>query len=260
MTCPSGARFMAVPVCRWSEPPASLASFRDEVHLWYSSLDPPTPILRRLEGTLNVDERERVGRFWFEEERTRFVAGRGLLRAILGLYLGIKPSEVHFNYGPYGKPSLVGEFGLGKIEFNLAHSNGYAIYAFALNRKVGVDLEQVAPTVEAEQFANRFFSDQEKGVIHTLEGKEKLEAFFKIWTAKEAYLKASGEGLAYPLDKVDVSLDPGESPRLSEIRGNVQEDSRLFVEHLRPASDFMAALVVQGPKCGLDCWRWPDFN
>jgi len=229
----------------WSQSLASAVLSEDAVHLWYSSLDLPASILRRMEATLDEDDRERAKRFCSELERARFVAARGLLRRILGYYSGIEPSEFHFYYNPQGKPSLTERFGITRIQFNIAHSSGFAIFAVTLRRKIGVDLERVAPIVEAEKIVNRFFSDREKAAVHVLDGNAKLEAFFKIWTAKEAYLKARGEGLAHISDKIEVSFDPGESPCLLRTEEDMREDSRWSLEFLRPASGFMAAIVVE---------------
>ena len=228
----------------WSRPPTNLALFEDEVHLWYSTLDLPASNLQMLEATLGLDERERAKGFCLQLERTRFVVGRGLLREILGHYSGIESNELCFKYSPRGKPSLAERFGGDRIQFSLARSNGYVIYAFTLSRRIGVDLERVVP-IESEQIANRFFSDREKAALHALNGNEQLEEFFRIWTAKEAYLKACGEGLARPLNEVDFSLNPGESSCLVRIRG-VREDCSLWsLWQLRPASGFTAALVLE---------------
>jgi 4'-phosphopantetheinyl transferase len=245
--------------CSWNHPPANAVLFEDDVHLWFSSLDLPASSLQQLEATLDTNERERAKGFCFELERTRFVVGRGLLRRILGQYAAVEPGKLRFNYSSRGKPSLRNSFGGGRIQFSLAHSSGYAIYAFTLGRRVGVDLERVVP-VESEEIANRLFSDREKAAVHALAGNERRETFFKIWTAKEAYLKACGEGLTYPLNKIETPIDPPEVPPL-RVQGDMQKDSRWSLEQLRPISDFTAALVVEGYNYRLASWRWlnPKF-
>lgn len=242
----------------WSQPPANAALFEDDVHLWYSSLDIPAAALPRLYATLDSNERARAECYCFEVERVRFVVGRGLLRRILGRYLDVEPSDLRFEYSSRGKPSLREGFG-GRIRFSLAHSGGYAIYAITLNRRIGVDLERIVPVVELEQIANRFFSDREKTALQALAGDEQHETFFKIWTAKEAYLKACEKSLANPLSVVDVPVEPI-APCSLRICCDMREDSRWSLEQLRPASDFMAALVVEGCNYRLACWRWPDLD
>jgi len=245
--------------CWWTEPAANVSLFDDDVHLWYSSLDLPESSLQRLETSLDEEEKERAMGICFERERTRFVVGRGLLREILGHYLLVEPSELCFDYSSTGKPSLTKEFG-DRLRFNLAHSDGCAIYAVALDRRIGVDLERIVTVVEMEEIANRFFSDQEKAALHVLVGNERREAFFKIWTAKEAYLKACGAGLAHPsMNGIDAPLSQGRSSCSLIISYDIREGSQWTLEHLRPASDFMAAVVMEGSNYHLNCWQWPGF-
>ena len=228
-----------------------------DIHLWYSPLDLPASSLGRLETTLNEDERQRAEHFCSERERSRFVAARGLLRRILGDYVGVEPSELQFSYGRQGKPSLTERFGGNRIQFNLAHSSGYVIYAVTLSSKVGVDLERIAPVAGLEQLVSRFFSDREKKTFDALAGSEKQAAFFKIWTAKEACLKASGEGLAH-LDKIDVLLDQNKFQCSLKMNSKMWEDSHWSLEQLRPASNFMAAVVAERFGDRPSCLYYPE--
>lgn len=244
--------------CWWDEPPANVILSQDDVHVWYASLDQPASSFRWLARTLNADERERSKRFYFKQDRVRFIVGRGLLRTILGHYLSIEPGELQFCYSSRGKPSLAETFRGSRIRFNLAHSYGFALYAVTLDREIGVDLEYVKPIAEATRIVNRFFSDQEKAAFDTFTSYEKPEAFFRYWTCKEAYLKACGEGLTHPLDQIDVSLVPGEAARLLSLKGDLQEVSRWFLQELRPAAGLVGALVVEGAEARLACWEVPS--
>ncbi|HKM76096.1 MAG TPA: 4'-phosphopantetheinyl transferase superfamily protein [Candidatus Bathyarchaeia archaeon] len=216
----------------------------DDIHLWYSSLDLPATSLNGLETTLDEDEQKRANRFCFERERARFVACHGLLRRILGHYVDSDPSELRFSYNPNGKPSLRERFGGDRIQFSLSHSSGCAIYAVTLNRKIGVDLERIAPIPELEQIVNHFFSDQEKSVFHLLADNEKQTAFFKTWAAKEAYVKACGEGLTH-LNRIAISLEPSKFKCSLKNGSEIWENSHWWLEQLRPASNFIAAVVAE---------------
>jgi 4'-phosphopantetheinyl transferase len=105
------------------------------------------------------------------------------------------------------------------LNFNLSHSAGLALYAFARDQEVGVDVERVRFDIEHEQIAERFFSPYERSVLRSLPAEEKAETFFACWTRKEAFIKAHGEGLSLPLDQFDVSLASGEPARLLAGRG-----------------------------------------
>src|SRR5262249_6058087 len=150
----------------------------------------------------------------FEPHRGRFIVGRATLRAILGRYLARRPSELAFRYGEFGKPDLDVPQGADAIRFNMAHSHGRAALAVAVGRELGIDLEQERPIHDADRIVARFFSAAECRVYAGLPDDQKPAAFFRGWTRKEAYLKATGLGLALPLDSFDVSLAPGDPPRL----------------------------------------------
>lgn len=218
----------------------------DEVHTWYASLDLSPQRLQRLASLLSPDEQARAERFYFERDRKRFIAGRGLLRTILGSYLGMEPSRVEFCYGSYGKPALKTTFYGRVLQFSLSHSNGLALYTVSWNRRVGVDVEYIRPVCEADRIAERFFSADETAVIRSLPVERRLEAFFNAWTRKEAYLKAIGDGLTRPLTQIEVSLAPGEPARLVSVRGDRWEATRWRLEALKVASGYLTALAVEG--------------
>ena len=145
----------------WLLPAADLSLPGDEVHVWRSRLNLPTSQLLHLRQTLTADELGRVARFRFQEVRNRFIAARGLLRTILGRYLGLEPGVLRFSYGPFGRPTLAAPFGLSDHrgrDFNLSHSGDLVLFALTQGRKVGVDLERIDPNVEWEPMAERFFS------------------------------------------------------------------------------------------------------
>ncbi|MBN1891064.1 MAG: 4'-phosphopantetheinyl transferase superfamily protein [Thermoflexales bacterium] len=227
----------------WCEPPAELSLTNDEVHVWRAALDPPADSVRQLAQTLSPDEGERAARFHFERDRRRFIAGRGVLRALLGRYLGLEPERVCFRYGPRGKPRLADVDDAPR--FNLAHSHELALYAFALDREIGVDLEHVRPMPDAGQIAARFFSPGENAAWLALPESQRLEAFFNCWTRKEAYLKACGDGLARPLDQFEVSLAPGEAAALLRVPGQEEEAARWWLHALEAADGYIAAMAVE---------------
>jgi 4'-phosphopantetheinyl transferase len=198
----------------------------------------------------------RAERFHFEHDRKRFIVARGILRTILGWYLGVEHSRLQFCYRKNGKPALADTFGKGRIHFNLSHSEGLALYAFTRDREIGVDIEYIHDLSEMDQIAERFFSTGENNVFRELPESKKKEAFFRCWTCKEAFIKAIGDGLSHPLDKFDVSSVPGEPARLLGIEGDAKAASRWTIQELKPASGFAAAFAAEGRRWRLRCWQW----
>lgn len=223
-----------------------------EVHVWRSSLELPSEVLATLEATLNSEERERADRFHFARDRRQYVVGRGLLRLLLGGYLGARAASLRFTYGLHGKPSLAGEHAL---RFNLSHSHGMALFAFCRGRELGVDVEWVRADFASDAIARRFFSANEVAALCALPAQSRKEAFFSCWSRKEAYLKATGRGLTLALDSFDVSLAPRPAALLA-TRHDPTDAARWTMFDLAPGPGYAGALAVEGPGPRLWCGDW----
>lgn len=240
----------------WAIPPPYLLATSAEVHVWRASLRVPIGRVRDLERTLATDERARANRFVRERDRDQFVVSRGVLRAILGRYLGQNPCHLRFDYSPFGKPMLSADSGLANIRFNVSHSGDIALYAVTSGREIGVDIERIRTDFGTEDIAQRFFSRREIAALRGLPAPCRLEAFFACWTRKEAYLKARGDGLSLPLDGFDVSLAPGHPAALLGVHDDAAEAARWSLRELFPGPDHVAALAVEGHGWRLHCWQW----
>ncbi len=224
----------------------------NDVHVWRADLNLSALRIQQLAETLSPDEQQRAERFYFERDRQHFIVGRGLLRAILGRYLNLEPLQLEFSYSPRGKPALVNTDPGKRLCFNLSHSHGLALYAVTRERAIGIDLEYIRSMPKVEQLAERFFSAGEYTLISSLPPEQQQEAFFKGWTCKEAYLKATGEGLI-GLEQVEVSVTPGEPAALLSIQGDAKAASRWSLHQLELESDYAAALAVEGRGWHLEC-------
>ncbi|MDO8607597.1 MAG: 4'-phosphopantetheinyl transferase superfamily protein [Phaeospirillum sp.] len=161
---------------------------------------------------LSPDETARANRFRSERDRWRFVAARASLRVLLGQAVGREPGRLGFILGPGGKPELDGF----PIRFNLSHSGDWAAIAFSSGGEVGVDIEEVHFLDDLDGMISTSCSPREAAALAEIPPSERLEAFFQVWTRKEAYLKALGTGLAKPLESFSVTVTPGMPPRLEE--------------------------------------------
>jgi len=242
----------------WPPSPESVDLSIDEVHVWAASLDLAREQLERLKLTLAEDERRRAERFYFEKDRRHYIVARARLRAILARYLQSEPGRIRFSYNPYGKPLLADEPPSHGVRFNASHSHGMALYAITRGREIGIDLEYVQTRIDNDRIAERFFSDREIALLHSLPGQARARAFFNCWTRKEAYIKAKGVGLSIPLKSFDVSLTPGEPAELLRTEDDPQEASRWSLKELTPGPGYVAALAVEGHQWRLKCWRWAD--
>ena len=217
-----------------------------DIHVWCASLDVSSQDLLYYRSILSEDEVGRAMRFVFEKDRIHFIVGRGLLRTVLSMYLHLEPVQIEFVYGPYGKPGLKPELTDKCLEFNLSHSKDLALYALNWNRKIGVDVEYIQPMPNMNSFAELYFSPRETAFINALSGEEKEQAFFKIWTGKEAFLKANGSGLTEPLNEVEISLETWKTFALNTRGKDKPQTKRWRLEMFDPAPGHQAALVVEG--------------
>lgn len=221
-----------------------------EVDLWAVHLRAGLDALAFLSETLSPDERERAQNFLFEKHRKYFIVGRGLLRAILGQYLQQPPAQLHFCYGVNGKPTLcVG--GVPQLHFSLAHSEDCAVYGISRDSELGVDIELVRELSDIEAVAKSFFSPEECGDLHSIGLDRRAEAFLNCWTRKEAYLKATGDGLSVPLDRFRVSLKPGDPASFLKLEGDRYPLSRWSLRHLVPLNGCIGALAIPTPILNL---------
>lgn len=208
----------------------------DEVHVWRARLDELPDFL----SALAPKEQSRANRFYRQQDRDRFARARGVLRNILARYTRIAPAELRFRYNSYGKPCLVGGDGPPAclLRFNLSHSHGLALYAIALGREVGVDVEYIRQEADLMKIAERFFSPREVTALRAMPPDLQIPGFFRCWTRKEAYLKGKGQGLFAPLKEQD-------------------DASAWHVWDVDAGDGYVGAVALQARDCRIVMW---DFS
>lgn len=231
----------------WPPAPASLEPEPGWVHIFKLALDLSETTRQALRALLSANEQARADRFLLETSRQHFIAAHAQMRAILAGYTKSRPADLRFITGEQGKPALT----QGEPRFSLSHSGDAALLAVSFGWEVGVDIEQQDRRIDYANVARRFFAPAETARLLALPPEDQPQAFFAIWTRKEAYLKARGLGLSIPLDSFEVSVPP-ETPLV--IRSG-QPGWSLYA--LDPGPGLTAALVVEGAAvAGLRCWNW----
>ncbi len=210
--------------------------------------------LARYERFLASDELQRASRLIDTQPRRRFIAGRGFLRETLAGYLGEDPGRLRFAAGEFGKPFLADEEQGAGVCFSLSHAGDYCLLAVAVNRSVGIDLEQVRDDLPFREMARRYFSVRERAELFSLPEDLQLAAFYRCWTRKEAYLKGCGSGFSQPCDSFDVSLHPDALPALLRHRTAPGEPSRWRIIDIPVPAGHCAALVTEGETPVIRCF------
>jgi len=242
-------------VSMWRFAPECPSLTDGEVHIWGASLDLPEAHIQALERLLTDEEREQAARFRFRQLSDRFIIARARLRIILGRYLDLAPCRVRFVYNTYGKPALEAPH-KHRLRFNLSRSQGLVLFAIAAAGEVGIDVERVRKDVPVEEIAERFFSPAESAALRAFDGLEKHDVFFNYWVCKEAYVKALGKGLSFPLNEVEIEL--ARKPVRIGGKSNGQASSQWLLCQLNAGADYKAALVAEGDCQSVECFWWQD--
>lgn len=255
MTRVSGERSGGRPAV-WGQAPARLHLGPRDVHVWRADIAPIRDRIDALHALLSQEERRKADRFRSGEDRERFVAGRGVLRSVLGDYLGLDPAALRFESGEHGKPALTGLPGGHAPTFNVSHSAGIVLIAVAAAVDVGVDVQWIRPDLDWERIAARFFSVGEVAALRALPRHRAREAFFACWAHKEAYVKARGEGLQRSFDRFTVTLTPG-TPAVEITADDEPKVAAHWSLHTLEVGDgYAGALAVGTPGCRVQCWAW----
>ena len=208
-----------------------------EAHLWRGKIPNQMDRLTEYFLILSDEEISRARSYQFERDQICFAYCRYALRDLLGKYLLKNPASLEFQLNEFGKPSLQ-----EPIQFNISHSHGWALFFFSKEGPLGVDLEKIQTQKSGEDLAKRFFSEEELKFLKSFDKEERPQAFFRLWTLKEAFIKAVGNGLSYPLNSFSIGWD---------LQGNVQCASsqaqgilgKLNLASFSPAPGFQGALA-----------------
>ncbi len=177
------------------------------IHIWHVDLKLTDSEYQQLKEYLNPEELQRLQRYTHEQAQQQYLAARGRLKQLLAGYLGTVPNMIQFELGEYGKPRLAGTNIDNGLVFNVSHSGAVALIAISKNRTLGIDVEKINGRHNLQGMAQRCFSHQELNNWNQLDEPRKTTAFYTYWCAKEAFLKATGRGLALGMQHCVVDLD-----------------------------------------------------
>ncbi len=220
----------------------------DEVHLWHLFVDQlgDPALLRSLQQLLTPEEQTRQLRYAHERDRRQFFLARVLARTVLANYLDCPSSALRFTTTPYGKPVLLPGERQPRIHFNLTHSHGAIACAVRAAGEVGIDVEDEQRSLAYLELAERYFAPPEADHLRGLAGEERRAAFFSIWTLKEAFVKAIGQGLTYPLETFAFDLDCDRLRAFRPLAAEVPSAWHFFQFQLGPRH--RGAVAVPAPS------------
>lgn len=212
------------------------------IHLWPVWLDTTAGGLQQCRTLLPpaevLDGDRRTGQVARE-----FITARAVLRILIARYTGIRPQSIRYRIGSHGKPRL--DHDTANLSFNVSNSGGLAVFAFARGCELGVDIERIRPIEDLDDIAGRYFCTREFESIQRTSGQERVAAFFRCWTRKEAFIKAIGRGLSFPLNGFEVTIGNDEPARLVQVDGDPEEASAWTLHSPPLAAGYASALAYR---------------
>jgi 4'-phosphopantetheinyl transferase len=217
----------------------------NHIHVWQARIDTSSGFPEEILNTLSQDERERAHKFQFQKDREHYILRHYQLRLILSKYCGCQPHEIKFRYNSYKKPFIfMPEF--KEIKFNISFSHDLMLVGLNKHKDIGIDIEKVHEIHDLETLAVNNFSSQELKALN--ENLDKTKTFFTIWTRKEAFIKATGKGMYYPLKSFCVNIiSTGSCER--PVIFNRPIKSRLWrIAELITSEGYIASLAIKSNK------------
>jgi 4'-phosphopantetheinyl transferase len=243
-------------VARWIESSDVPVPEPGEIHVWRIPLIGRPDAVVRLKGCLSPEELARCDGFHFATDQRRFIIRRAVLRQLLATHLATTPTDVQIKTGSQGKPFVPDQTDATGLRFNCSHSGDWALIALARGIELGVDLEQHRPLPDAEDVARNYFSPAEIRELAALPPALKTAGFYNGWARKEAFIKAIGLGLSFPLSGFTVSLSPDQPAALLSVADDAEALKKWTMFSLADIPDNSAALVFAGTSATVKFLAW----
>lgn len=226
---------------------------KNDLEIWQASTKLASQYADPLIATLTDKEISRGRRLIDPERCQRFLLAQAILRGVLSCYLNQPPESIVFERGEHGKPYLKNS----SVRFNLTHSHEAVIVAVTDKGEVGVDVEYTARTHHFDALVKRFFSEEERAAYFSYTSEqERRIAFYRAWTRKEAYLKATGLGLSYPLNQFTVSLVDNEQHSLLSVEDDKTVRTKWTLFSFNLETDYLASVAIEAMINSTQTYIW----
>jgi 4'-phosphopantetheinyl transferase len=214
------------------------------VDVWQADLNQDAICLSKLTAVLSDRERQRADTFQQPLLRNRYMAVRAITRHVLASYLSAKPADLQFTLGEHGKPALISD----SLHFNISHTDQLLLIAVGNLPDIGVDIELIKTRSNMGGMAKRCFAERELKIWQQLSEPQSQETFYRLWTKKEAFVKATGRGIALGLNRCEV--EPQIAGQLISIPKEYGMASDWKITEISLVKGFCAALAT--PNLGFE--------
>ena len=227
-----------------------------EMHVWTAHLVDGQHATADLLAILSQEESAQAAQFSFERDRMRFIQAHGIVRQILSNYLDADAATLIFARTHHGKPYLIPRANGPHLEFSVSRSSDCCMLAVQLDHSIGIDVEKVRDLRRASDIVQSYFTPAESKALAALRGAVRRDAFFALWTHKEATVKGLGISLAAHLGRIEFDLDPAGGLRLAAWDGDQSVAQKWSVARLDPAPGYFAAVASAHPIRCLTLHNW----
>jgi len=218
-------------------------SAASEVTVWWMELgSPPASVIAQWRSDLDSAERAQADRFYFEEDQSTYIAAHWLIRNALASVGGLPAEDWRFIAEKHGKPRIDPSLGRPELAFNLSHTRGFVACAIGVGMMIGIDVESLSRNSPGLDIAERFFSPLEVAILRGAPWDQRPQTFFRLWTLKEALIKATGEGLSRELDSFSFSLEP---VSITFHPDNADESTKWKFIERRPTAQHLLAIAIR---------------
>lgn len=213
------------------------------VNTWFINVNDVLDKIEMFSRIISIDENKRANKFHFKKDKNLFMMSRAVLRVLSGHYLNIKPEDIRFKYGEFGKP----DFGFKtNLKFNISHSGDMAIFSFVKDFDIGTDIEKTKHDFDVLEIATNYFSELEIETLKKMPKQMQVEGFYRGWTRKESFIKATAQGLSFPLDSFSVSLNSNDTAELLQTKWDENEKNNWALFTFSPHEAYIGATSVKG--------------
>lgn len=218
-----------------------------DIDVWltyYQMIDDPN-VLGRMRALMDASEREQQQRFYFADDRLRYLVTRAMVRTVLSRYAKVAPAQWEFTRNAYGRPEIAPHHQVPGVCFNVSHTTGLIALAVSRGCAIGVDVENLAQRQPSMNIAQQFFAPLEVAELAALPEHRRLRRFFEYWTFKESYIKARSLGLALPLEKFSFHITDSRQVTLAIDQELGDDPARWHFWQCHPAADYLLALCAE---------------
>lgn len=246
-------------ICNWSESP-DFKLRQGVIDVWLCQEDNVQERLGYFNSLLSTEEQARAERFKFEIHRDRFIISHGFKRSVLAQYLDLDPARIQYQLGNRGKPSLIdaGYDGMG-LKFNLSHTQGITLLAVTRDVELGIDIEYIDQKVDWKPIVQQFFTASEQQSLFILAKEKQMQAFYQLWTRKEAYMKMLGEGMYLSPTAFSLTVPP-RSPALIQYSliadQSLKQIELMDIDLISILNNYCATLAAESSICGCHYYQY----